>query len=656
MDRLTKLTVLASMTAAVVVEAALMAGAWPVIFPATIGALVVFCAIGFRFAPAAAAAVLLFAYTFPALVLAVRGRFEYGYMTIWVAALLGVMLPSGIRRGWALPMRWRMPLALWALTVALAWPAIALREVDFSMMTLDVPRLSVTGPPGVPPRLAIAWTLNVTLVLGVGILWFDWLYATFDGAERRFRNVIIGALAASWVMSALVAVYQLFVDVTFLNSGQFGFLQRGSGMMMDANPYGVIAALGIPAVAATALVTRRFGRGAAAGLAVLAWTALWSSGSRTAFAAGVIGTGFAIYYWGGSVIRDRGLTRRLVPAALAAALTLALALLLLQGRSAVGPWQRVQESLPELMSAELWNRNGYGVAATRVIEEFPTVGIGVGAFHYLVLDFSRAVLPGGLPGDNAQNWFRHQLAEFGVVGSLGWILWTLSFGAFVLRTHATGQTQWAVGAVRGGLVAIFVVSLVGMPAQNVAVTLTFWTMAFWFCVLAGEPAPPRAAWARPSTAAWICLWAVVVVFVAGTVYSARDQLRVPFRAARFGWPYSYGFFAPETGPGGQFRWAGRKAVAVVDAPEPWMKLTVSVNHADVARRPVAVRVWRDGDEVLKATLRSAQPVIEYVRVPEGRQRVVLETWVDRVVRPADFGVPDPRELGVMVQWEFVAAP
>jgi len=55
-------------------------------------------------------------------------------------------------------------------------------------------------------------------------------------------------------------------------------------------------------------------------------------------------------------------------------------------------------------------------------------------------------------------------------------------------------------------------------------------------------------------------------------------------------------------------------------------------------------------------LRSTDPVIEFVRLPEGVSRVVLETWVSRVVRPRDFGLDDPRTLGLMVAWAFVDAP
>ena len=663
-DRITKLVVLASMAIAVVLEAALMRGGWAPIFPVTIAVLLTSTFVGLRFPEAVAAVTLVFTYTFPAIVVLLNGQFEIGYMTVWVAALLGVILAQGLRRGgWAVPSPWRTPLALWALTVALVWPVVALREADFYLMTLDIPRLSVTGPPGVPPLLAIVWTLNVTLVLGVGILWFDWLYAVFDEAEHRFRVIVLGALAASWMVTTSVAAYQMLVDVTFMNSGRFGFLQRASGLMFDANPFGVIAALGVPVVAAVAFQASWRGRGTAlVAIITLAWVGLWASGSRTALATGAIATMFVLYYWWDRAARARRARQWLIPAILVA-VALVLAPILLQQASAVGPWRRLVESLPGLSWAELWNRNGYGLNAGQMIREFPGFGVGVGSFHHLVLDYSR--LPGGggsIPIDNAQNWYRHQLAEFGIMGSVGWILWTLSFAAFVLRAAPSPQTRSAAGAIKGALIAIALISMLGMPTQSIAVTLTFWTLAFWYAQLAGgAPRSPLGRLGFPndvgtSKAAWLAVWTVAALSVVGTAYSARHELRVPARAARFGWPYSYGWYGPETDANGEFRWAGRRAVAVIDATRPWMKLTVSVNHADIAKRPVDVRIWRDREVVLAATLRSTDPVTEYVAMPGDRPRVVLETWVNRVVRPADFGVPDSRELGLMVRWELSDAP
>jgi hypothetical protein len=76
---------------------------------------------------------------------------------------------------------------------------------------------------------------------------------------------------------------------------------------------------------------------------------------------------------------------------------------------------------------ELWDRNWYGTTASRMIMDSPFVGAGVGSFHLLVPDVAHELGHGRLEPDNAQNWFRHQFAEFGVLGSVGWVLWVELF-------------------------------------------------------------------------------------------------------------------------------------------------------------------------------------------------------------------------------------
>ena len=657
MDRLSKWLVAVSMTTAVIVEAGLTREGWSPILLVTIIVLATSFALSWRFRNATAAFVLLFTYTFPAIIFLTRGQVEVGFSIVWVAALLGVILAGDPWKGWALPLPWRVPLVLWALTVSLVWPVVALREADFSLITLEIPRLSVTGPPGVPPLLAIVWIVNVTLVLGIGILWIDWLFAMFTDDERRFRLVVLGPLAVSWGITTAFAAYQMLFDMTFMNSGRFGFLQRASGLMFDANAFGVLAALGIPVVAAIAFLASWRGKSATiAAVVVFAWVGLWASGSRTALATGAIGTVFVIYYWADRAVRGRWLTRRSAFAMVVVALAVVIGPMVLQRFSDVGPWRRLAESLPTLTMNELWNRNGYGLNATRMFKEFPAFGIGVGAFNNLVSDYSRTPAGGGsIPFDNAQNWYRHQLVEFGIVGSLGWLWWTLSFGWFVLSSKLAGRARPAAGALKGALVAIALISMLGMPTQNVALTVTFWTLAFWYLLLAGEgPVTPAIAHRSiiPATT-WIAVTSVVAMCAAGTAYEARHDLRVPMRAARFGWPYSYGFYAPENGPNGEFRWAGRRAVAVVDVTKPWVKLTIVVNHADVSRRPVAVTMSVDGAKALATTVSDSSPVRAFAPVRTGRSRIVVDASVSRVVRPADFGGADPRELGAMVQWEFV---
>ena len=61
----------------------------------------------------------------------------------------------------------------------------------------------------------------------------------------------------------------------------------------------------------------------------------------------------------------------------------------------------------------------------------------------------------------------------------------------------------------------------------------------------------------------------------------------------------------------------------------------------------------DGAKALATTVSDSSPVRAFAPVRTGRSRIVVDASVSRVVRPADFGGADPRELGAMVQWEFV---
>ncbi len=91
----------------------------------------------------------------------------------------------------------------------------------------------------------------------------------------------------------------------------------------------------------------------------------------------------------------------------------------------------------------MWNRNTYGAVATRMIETYPWFGIGVGSFHVMFADFATARRAATMTvPDNAQNWYRHQLAEFGVIGSLAWIAW---IGALLATLFRRGVSSSCAG-------------------------------------------------------------------------------------------------------------------------------------------------------------------------------------------------------------------
>ena len=663
MDRVTKLIVVVWACTALAAEIWLFRGAWRGL-PAFALSVFALAAVLTAFDRRAIALVLALTYVCPALIYVGTGRHFAQYDALWMAALLGALAPAGVRTGWHIPGQWRGALVCWALVVAVGASIVVVREVDFTPALIHVTTISNTARGGWPAFI-VRFVLHSALVLVLGILWFDWL---FEAPGRNFLEAVAGPLAASALGMAVVAVYQLFVDVRFMNPTVYAGLGRASGTLFDANVCGTVAALWIGGAVLWSVQLGRWRPYATVGGATIGWLAVWASGSRTAFAAAAVVTVFslvALY-----TERSRQSAGRAFPqVAIAAAGALALmALLATADLGVVGPARRLRATLPEAsvesvrsVAVEMWNRNHYGSASTAMIREFPWFGVGVGSFQNLLPEFA-APLGDRLPPDNAQNWYRHQLAEFGLFGSLAWIAWVVLFAAFVLKGGKGAPSAAWTG--RGVLVAFALISLVGMPGQEIVVAMTFWTMAFWYVWLVG--APPPAPIRLP---VWAAIAAVLGVYAAGTVRAAANELRVPVRAARGGWAYSYGFYPPERGENGdEYRWTRQRAVAVIDAPARWMALTISVNHFKIAGgspasgisphapiRAVDVKVWRDRQLVVEAHLTTTAPVTEYISVPDGDRRLMLETWVSRVIRPRDVGVADDRELGLLVNWDFLDA-
>ena len=641
-DRISKLAILGWAILAVLVECYYISGSWyralvvgPLVF--AVGA--VAASIDRRaVAPVAAAA-----YLFPIVIFQFAGRYHVHFSVVWLAGVLGVITPDALRTGWHLPQRWRVPLVCWTAGVLATAPIIALRTVDFQPELLFRGRLETEALGGLP-LLTITWTVHVALLLAIGVLWFDWLCAR---DERFFRRFVAMPLASSAAVLGVVACYQLFVDVGYLNPTVYAALGRASGTVLDGNVAGAIAACWI---GGWALLTARGPRGwRAPGIAliVLLWLAVWATGSRTAFGAALIT----------SVVTAAGFLRtRLSMRAVTsgAALALLVAVIAYSGLSLnrnhiVGPLARIQAMVPDASAGglrkaavELWNRNDYGLASTRMIEMYPAFGVGVGAFHEMASEFADRPLP----PDNAQNWFRHQLAELGIVGSLGWMVFVGSFGWWVLRRHEGEQLP--ASPLRGAILGLAIVSLLGMPGQDPAMAFTFWTFSAWYLLASGRPAdrPPIAR------ATWMAAAAVVVVFVAGTAWFATGRLRMPVRIQHLGGDYLYGFsWAEPDGEGGFYRWARQRATAVVPAPTRSLELTIRVNHLDLAEHPTHAKAWVDGKLVFDGTLTAgADTIKKAVFLPAGEERALIETWADHAVT-APGG--DGRELALMVRWRFI---
>ena len=605
-----------------------------------------------RFAPVMATQGLLGAYYLvPAMFIIPLGVVPPGHWVVWMAPLGGAILATTPMRRWALPAPLKLPLAFWALVVATTWPIVVLRESDFHWARIH--------------PSTVWWVSVVAAATILGILWLDFLFASFgaaDDPDAAYERQVVMPMAAGWLIAGFVAMYQMFVDVTFLNVSIFGALHRARGTLNDANPFGVISAMWGPVIFAIALERwSGWRRSAGAAALPLSWLAVWASGSRSSLAISLLA--FVIIV--GWYVRSNESRRVARLAAVVGMLGLVVAAGGIAARRSgvVGPMARATGNFAPRWSLEwvsgaasaLQSRYGYGTLSAVVIREFPYVGIGVSAFHTLVPTYAWKVLHGYLPPDNAQNWFRHQLAELGIIGSLGWMLWVAWFLWRLAFGRPKSGRPLTTGVLRAVLVGFGLISLVGVPGQDVAVVFTFWALAFWFLARL-EPGDRDAVGRRVVRPEWwIVVWLTALGYCAATAYVGWTDLRPPVRAAAADLDYTYGFYPPQDRE--TFRWAAKQAVAVLPTPSDrrWLQVTIWVERLNFVREPVDVRVWTDRHLIVRAHLSSVDPITRYFRVPDGHARVMLETWVSRTLRPRRFGVDDPRELGLIVDWRFLGA-
>jgi len=615
----------------------------------TVSAFIVAGLLG-RIRPALAIWLTLFlVYLTPALFRVLAGHNASAYVTPWLAAVLGLVTVTAGTGAWSLPGRWRWPLITWALTLAVSWPLVAWRELDFGLARLAADRLPVAGIK-VAPAGAVAWTAHTASIQLVGLLFVDWLWCRYRAAGARlWRIEVISPLAAGVLAACLVSLYQSAVDISFASGHVWPSIHRATGTLMDSNVFGMVAALWGPIFVVLA-ATGALPWPVAIALTLLSWAGVWTSASRTALLAGLVGTVSATLSLAMMPTVEHKRTRTAIAGTALLLFLLVLQLVPLRTTNAIErnqylvpsmDWASVRETM-----RELWDRDGYGSSALTMIREYPAVGVGIGCFHLLAHDFQLATRGISIPPDNAQNWFRHQFAELGLIGSVGWMAWCLVFASELRRMLIT--KQWIAVALAGPILGFTLASLLGMPSQDAAVTLTFWVLVFWCGVTGGVTTEDEPR--RMSKVAWLFMFLLVAGYGIGRTMAS--DLRPPFRSARFGFPYSYGVYSE----GPNQVWTAEHGVTVLDATQDWLKLTVWVSHPDADQKPVSVDVWIDRDHVINDRVRRGERIYRHVRVPKSR-RFVLEAKVDRTFRPSEHGQSsDDRDLGLAMKWEFVERP
>jgi O-Antigen ligase len=661
LERATKAAVVSSTLAALLFETA-QAGQYQRGIPALAAA----CALagwlaGRRWPERSAGAILAIGSLVPLLWIAITGRFGLWLLSPWAAALIAAAAPT-FTASWQYPRPWRIPLIAWALAVALTWPIVALRELDWTPSVLWVsPSVYSTLVHSIPTAV---WIAEVAQVHLIGLLWVDWLFGRFGGARdagpRVFERTIVWPSVAAAIAGAVIATYQGFLQLGFLSRSRWAWLGRASGALADANASGALAALwiAIPIGLALSTSSRRTAALLTLGSSVMA-LGVWATGSRTALLGALIAllSGVHLMMTGGPLAGRR--RAAILVAAVAVAITGAV---LVWQPPATGPLRRISSLLPNLSTStlrsagwELWARNGYGLAAMAAIRDSPWHGVGIGTFHQLSPAYATVAIGRRLPHDNAQNWYRHQLAELGVLGSVGWAAWVVLFVGCLVRRRTTvvDRTRYlpAVYAVIG----LGAASMLGMPGQSVQVALAFWTLAFWV-ILLSEPDSPQstASGNRNGRSSWplVAALGLSATLAASTLLAGTRDMRPPFRARGFDQGFRYGLHQPLQGRVGTTRTTAH-AVEVARAPTKWMKLTVWVEHPDADDRPVAARVWRDRELIVDRRFPRGVPLTRYVAVPGENERFVLEATVDRTFKPT--AKPRP-EVGLSMSWEFLNEP
>ena len=619
-----------------------------------------------RFLPQVLCFVLALLYTLPGLIFLSFHHFSSGIPA--TTCLLGIILSTPRLRTWSLPQRWRFPLVLWALMIALSWPIIFLRELDFAP-TLTLGSSLVNNGAETPTTMAAAWIPTIAVTQGSGFLWIDWLFAAFGATQRRrFEQSVVLPLGIGFLLTCLFAFYQVFANIHFLNLPLWVNAGRVPGGMLDANPFGVLAACWGPAFVALASLSQYRRRYAMASIAVaVCWLAVLFSGSRSALIIVALAL-FPMVRWAGRLTKDSQ-QRSQVRWGVVGMLLLITLLVMSAPSAMLTPLQRFRDRFPRnpsqwtLSTIAEWQfieRILFARVAARMVQEVSFTGVGVGSFHTLATDYARKYGVGNrLPFDNALNWYLHQFAELGLFGSVGWMAWIIVFVCTLLRPPAPAMAMTPTSLLRWVLVAFGIASLLGVHAQNPEMLFTFWTFTFWLSTILSSSAAaavPREVGLRWNL--WMIILSLGCVYAALQGYVSVQLLRVPYRAAAADWNYTYGFYPWEQLPdGGAFRWTDRKAVTVIPVQGPWLCSTFWVQHPDAAAKPVRVQVWIDGRQAMDLWLQDSRPLRRCLPVPTDKPRIAMTLTVNRTWRPRDYDLGDPRWLGVAVTpWTFIQAP
>ncbi|HKD17426.1 MAG TPA: O-antigen ligase family protein [Thermoanaerobaculia bacterium] len=513
----------------------------------------------------------------------------------------------------------RVLVALWAMSAALA--VLSARSVWALVRGLQLRAVNVDG---LPDAGAIRTSVLSFAVLASGAAFF--FLARRAGARDRERA--LRAAVAGIACSGAVAVTERLGIFGRETRPYWRIAGRYSGAAVDPNALGILCASGTILAAGLAAASSGRRRAAAAiALPVLA-AGLALSGSRSGFALAAIGLVGLLF------ARAIPVRRRAAAVALAAALVaIVAAKYLSEARGSSGA--RVLELFDARVPLEyrVSTRPVLWQSAITLFSRHPVEGAGLGAFSWqlpnLLAESGRSL---GGATDNPGSAYLQALAETGL---LGFVL-TVAFLGIVaaeswsaLRDAASPALASAAGAVVIGFLAAL---LTGSHWLSPDAAFVFFLAA---TVALRRPPLPQRRGARALAGLALAAYAVAAAASAAATSRAGEAFR--YRS-------EMGFYAPETGPGGSYRWT-RKRFAVRLAPgETDHMALVHFTPEDAAVRLDALA---DGRPVFQQSLAPGEEVHIRLRAPADAP-AVFRFVLSRAFVPRHLGTSrDSRELGVM---------
>jgi len=334
-----------------------------------------------------------------------------------------------------------------------------------------------------------------------------------------------------------------------------------------------------------------------------------------------------------------------------------------------GPASGVLSERLEGLSRELRIR-GLGLASPRRVaaeyalelsKERPLLGLGYESFNMhlraqlalpgspvsRVVNTAVAADPAESVFDDSHNTWLQVLVGTGALGLALWL--ALAAGGLAVCVLAFLQSPRAetLAVSLGMLVFHFYGFFQGMAYLPVIFFLFF--VELGYAMTLAVPTPPWLA--RASRAALVVLGALLLVSlplqaVDQGYRSVKRALAIdaylPDEAAEF-----EGFYVPETGPEGEFRWMPRRGIVNVERASPF-RLSFTCAHPDLEIEPVVVTLRYAGEDVGSIVCR--RPGTQEKRF-DPKAPGALRIAVSRTFRTEGL---DRRELGVAVsalRWE-----